>query len=544
MQSCEISSDSADDPLSCGPQRKRQPRIVVIGAGLAGLSAAKLLLASGFTDITVLEASEQLGGRVQSIKLGCATFDLGATWIHGAHGNPVYQLAEDHGLLEETTDGERSTGRISLYSKNGVAHYYTSGGQRIPKDVIEEFSDVYNEVYNLTQEFFQRGRPVGAESQNSVGIFTRNVVRKRVKANREDSEISKKLKLAMLQQFLKVESCESSCHSMDEVSLSEFGEWTEIPGAHHVIPSGFINIVEILAQEIPRSVIQLNKPVKYIHWNHSFNKEIHYIDSTYPNHNLDGQEEEEGYQVCVECEDCEFILADHVIVTMSLGVLKKYHETMFRPRLPQEKVSAIQMLGISTTDKIFLEFEQPFWSPECNSIQFVWEDDAEDETLAYPQDLWYKKICGFDVLYPPERYGHVLSGWICGEEAIIMERFDDEMVAETCTELLRKFTGNPHIPKPRRILRSGWGSNPYIRGSYSYTRVGSTGADVEKLAKPLPYPKSTKAAPMQILFAGEATHRKFYSTTHGALLSGEREAGRLIEMYQDLYQGRDEKTNK
>ncbi|XP_059821672.1 spermine oxidase [Hypanus sabinus] len=546
MQSCEISSDSADDPLNRGSQGKRQPRIVVIGAGLAGLSAVKRLLVNGFTDITILEASERIGGRVQSVKLGCATFDLGATWIHGAHGNPVYQLAEEHGLLEETTDGERSTGRISLYSKNGVAHYYTSSGQRIPKDIIEEFSDVYNEVYNLTQEFFQRGRPVGAESQNSVGVFTRNGVLKRLKAHRDDSGISKKLKLAILQQFLKVESCESSCHSMDEVSLSEFGEWTEIPGAHHVIPSGFINIVEILAQDIPKSVIQLTKPVKRIYWNGSFKKEIHCINSTFLNHNLDGQEEEEeeGYQVWVECEDGEFILADHVIVTMSLGVLKKYHETMFHPHLPEEKVSAIQMLGISTTDKIFLEFEEPFWSPECNSIQFVWEDDAENESPVYPQDLWYKKICSFDVLYPPERYGHVLSGWICGEEAIIMERCDDETVAETCTELLRKFTGNPHIPKPRRILRSRWGSNPYIRGSYSYTRVGSTGADVEKLAKPLPYPKSTKAPPMQILFAGEATHRKFYSTTHGALLSGEREAGRLIEMYRDRYQGReDEKTN-
>lgn len=451
MQSCEISSDSADDPLNRGSQGKRQPRIVVIGAGLAGLSAVKLLLVKGFTDITILEASERIGGRVQSVKLGCATFDLGATWIHGAHGNPVYQLAEEHGLLEETTDGERSTGRISLYSKNGVAHYYTSSGQRIPKDIIEEFSDVYNEVYNLTQEFFQRGRPVGAESQNSVGVFTRNGVLKRLKANRDDSGISKKLKLAILQQFLKVESCESSCHSMDEVSLSEFGEWTEIPGAHHVIPSGFINIVEILAQDIPKSVIQLNKPVKRIYWNGSFKKEIHCLNNTFLNHNLDGQEEEEGYQVWVECEDGEFILADHVIVTMSLGVLKKYHETMFHPHLPEEKVSAIQMLGISTTDKIFLEFEEPFWSPECNSIQFVWEDDAENESPVYPQDLWYKKICSFDVLYPPERYGHVLSGWICGEEAIIMERCDDETVAETCTELLRKFTAYADFIR--------WGSN-------------------------------------------------------------------------------------
>lgn len=75
-----------------------------------------------------------------------ATFELGATWIHGSNGNPVYHLAEDHGLLEETTDGERSVGRISLYSKNGVAYHLTNNGQRIPKDVVEEFSDLYNEV--------------------------------------------------------------------------------------------------------------------------------------------------------------------------------------------------------------------------------------------------------------------------------------------------------------------------------------------------------------------------------------------------------------
>lgn len=72
--------------------------------------------------------------------------ELGATWIHGANGNPVYHLAEENGLLEHTTDGERSVGRISLYTKNGVAHYQTNVGKRIPKDLVEEFSDLYNEV--------------------------------------------------------------------------------------------------------------------------------------------------------------------------------------------------------------------------------------------------------------------------------------------------------------------------------------------------------------------------------------------------------------
>ncbi|XP_050965871.1 spermine oxidase isoform X1 [Labeo rohita] len=539
MQSCEISSDSTDDPLSSALHRHRQPRIVVIGAGLAGLAATKTLLENGFTNVTVLDASDRIGGRVQSIQHGKTTLELGATWIHGANGNPIYHLAEDNGLLEHTTEEERSVGRISLYAKNGVAHYQTNNGKRIPKDLVEEFSDLYNEVYELTQEFFQNGKPVGAESQNSVGIFTRDVVRKKIMLDPYDSESTKKLKLSMLQQYLKVESCESSSPSMDEVSLSEFGEWTEIPGAHHVIPAGFIKIIEILAQDIPSRVLRLSKPVRRIHWNCSSHDTEEIVDQV--DHNQDQRPSHSP--VCVECEDGECLLADHVIVTASLGVLKKAHETLFSPGLPLDKAQAIQKLGISTTDKIFLEFAEPFWSPECNSIQFVWEDEAQLESQAYPEELWYRKICSFDVLYPPERYGHMLSGWICGDEALRMERCDDETVAEICTELLRQFTGNQNIPKPRRILRSSWGSNPYIRGSYSFTRVGSSGRDVEKLAEPLPYIKNTKAPPLQVLFAGEATHRKYYSTTHGALLSGQREANRLIELYQYSFGAETTKPN-
>lgn len=261
--------------------------------------------------------------------------------------------------------------------------------------------------------------------------------------------------------MFQVESCESSSPNMDEVSLSEFGEWTEIPGAHFVIPEGFMKIVELLAQDVPSNAICLSKPVRCIHWNYSARRrEQEQEQESNHNENNNGSQPHKdplilGHPVYIECEDEEWIAADHVIMTASLGVLKEHHKTLFSPSLPEDKVLAIEKLGISTTDKIFLEFEEPFWSPECNSIRFVWEDEAHLEQLAYPEELWYKKICSFDVLYPPERYGFMLSGWICGQEALYMERCDDETVAETCTELLRRFTGQHVHTQGNRAAHCG-----------------------------------------------------------------------------------------
>ena len=85
-------------------------------------------------------------------------------------------------------------------------------------------------------------------------------------------------------------------------------------------------------------------------------------------------------------------------------------------------------------------------------------------------------------------------------------------------------SGNPNIPKPRRILRSSWGSNPNFRGSYSYTQVGSSGADVEKLAKPLPYAESSKTA-VSMAQIGSAARRLTWRWA--AVFWGEVERGRL-----------------
>eukprot|EP00249_Psilotum_nudum_P029087 c39307_g1_i1 orf=1-498(+) len=83
------------------------------------------------------------------------------------------------------------------------------------------------------------------------------------------------------------------------------------------------------------------------------------------------------------------------------------------------------------------------------------------------------------------------------------------------------------------VLRSSWGRNPLFLGSYSYVAVGSSGADLETMAEPLPKfgGEGETSSPLQLLFAGEATDRHFYSTTHGAYRSGIREANRLLQHY-------------
>ena len=97
---------------------------------------------------------------------------------------------------------------------------------------------------------------------------------------------------------------------------------------------------------------------------------------------------------------------------------------------------------------------------------------------------------------------------------------------DQCVLLIRQFLGDPSIPAPTEILRSAWKSNELTRGSYSFLAPSSAPSDIARLAKPV----SVGGVPV-LLFAGEATHPCFFSTTHGARESGIREAKRLEDYY-------------
>uniref|UniRef100_A0A8C9DPE3 Polyamine oxidase n=1 Tax=Prolemur simus TaxID=1328070 RepID=A0A8C9DPE3_PROSS len=340
----------------------------------------------------------------------------------------------------------------------------------------------------------------------SVGEYLKREIRQHA-AGWTGDEDAKKLKLAVLNTFFNVECCVSGTHSMDLVALAPFGEYSVLPGLDCTFPGGYQGLTNRMVASLPEDVMVFNKPVKTIHWEGSF-QEAGLPGETFP--------------VLVECEDGSHFAAHHVIVTVPLGFLKERLDTFFDPPLPTEKAEAIRKIGFGTNNKIFLEFEEPFWEPDCQIIQVVWEDSSPLEDAAPSlRDAWFKKLIGFFVLPAFEYVGSPVpgsSGLSLGEDPAFWAN-----VLRLCG------SGNPRLPAPRSMLRSCWHSAPYTRGSYSYVAVGSTGDDLDLLAQPLP--ADDAHAQLQILFAGEATHRTFYSTTHGALLSGWREADRLLGLW-------------
>ena len=92
--------------------------VVVIGAGVAGLSAARRLRAAGVT-VTLVEAGSRIGGRARTVTFEGAPFDLGATWLHAAQRNPLVALAEPEDRLRNS-DAAR-TERVFIAGRPATA---------------------------------------------------------------------------------------------------------------------------------------------------------------------------------------------------------------------------------------------------------------------------------------------------------------------------------------------------------------------------------------------------------------------------------------
>ncbi|MGL4186587.1 MAG: FAD-dependent oxidoreductase, partial [Thiotrichaceae bacterium] len=119
-------------------------RIIVIGAGLAGLAAAKTLQAQGH-EVLVLEARDRIGGRIwTSTKWPDMPLDLGATWIHGVKGNPLTQLAQSLQVKQIATSYDNSI----CYNSLGKALNSSEAAalEKVRKQVFNAIKQAQNQV--------------------------------------------------------------------------------------------------------------------------------------------------------------------------------------------------------------------------------------------------------------------------------------------------------------------------------------------------------------------------------------------------------------
>lgn len=469
------------------------PKIAVLGAGLAGIGAATKLKSLGFTDVTIIEASGEAGGRVAKACFGKSWVDTGAQWIHGAsEKNPAYCLLKQQGLLGD------------VVTEEGTELMFHSKGHRVSEDLATR-------VYE-TGEHIIRQRHSGNPGKN-IGDYYAEKSLGLVNKSRSSTENTQDT-LNILSLVGKSLLVDIGAPLLSVVSLDSWQYYTHM-GEDLNIEGKMFQLPEVLLADFPKERLLLNRPVMKIIWDSSFTGD-------------DGR----VYPVSVECENGEKFLCDHVVVTFSLGCLKAAPSTMFDPHLPEDKKEAIEKLGFGCINKIFLQYEEAFWDSKAESISLLWEEETP-ASLSTDATQWQRNIQLFTVMRPREKFGNVLIGWCSGNVAQHIETLTEDELSAAITCNFRRFMGNPCIPCPKRVLRTQWKSKAFIRGAYAYIPAGVDAVIMDKLAHPLSSTKNS-TEDLQVLFAGEATMKNLYGTIQGALLSGYREAERLAQHYGRL----------
>lgn len=385
-------------------------------------------------------------------------------------------------------------------------NFFSSSGQIIDKEKCER-------LMALCLSILHESKPDLMNYKGSLGSYILSKYQEALRT-KEFEDIDSEISHQLLEYFQKYENSIEASDTWFDTSGNGYLSYWECEG-HPLLnwkDKGYATVIDYITKKKPDVSKALNIEEKVI-----FDKEVTHIDWS------------NDRSMTIKCSDGESFLADHIITTVSLGVLKENYKTLFSPPLPKLKINAIEGLSIGTVDKIFLEFEKPFWEKDWAGFSLLWSR-KDCDAIRGTRDSWLEDVFGF---YKVDYQPNILCGWIGGPSARIMENLDDETVMNGCLLLFDKFLGNRmNWKKPVRILRSKWYSNKHFRGSYSFRSV--TTDLLRTSANDLALPLYDSLGRPVILWGGEATSEHYYSTVHGACEAGWREAKRLVDFYSRL----------
>ena len=309
--------------------------VIVIGAGVAGLSAAKALAQAGHR-VTILEGRDRIGGRLHSSNAWAdLPIDLGASWIHGTKDNPLTALAAEAKAATVATSYDSSLLHIDpAYAALGL------------DDPDSDWAEAQVE----------RAMAWAEKRDKDASL------KQALEAVSPAAKLSP-FRRAQRDHYLAGNYEQEYAGPLDRLSAWHVDDSKEFAGDDVLFPGGYGQIATHLAKGL---TIKTGHVVKLVEW--------------------------DANGVSVICDNGNVFLGDRVIVTVPLGVLKSGAIT-FAPELPPRKAKAIDRLGMGLLNKHFLRFEKPFWPTDVD-----WHELVKPDPGKWSQWVSFTKAAGKPVL--------------------------------------------------------------------------------------------------------------------------------------------------
>ncbi|KAK8076763.1 hypothetical protein PG994_004035 [Apiospora phragmitis] len=328
--------------LPSSPTSQANPEafdVAIIGAGLAGLTAAHEVLRAGLSCV-VLEARDRVGGKTWSQPLagGQGIAEMGAAWINDVNQTKMIALARRYNLelIEQNT-----TGNCVLQSFDGKASTFPYG--ELPKAKLTKGS-FFIQFDQVTSEGVARIRDMCEADCQALDTFTPRstaldaMTFEAYLRSRDASETSLATATVWTRAMLGVEPSDMSAlfflnYCRSGGGLLQMRSDRQGGGQHLRIRQGTQSIAQGLAADLPAGMLRLNRPVQRV-----LQDGPSYVDVV--------DAEGAGYRV------------RKVITTVPSPALSNIS---FTPKLHPAKEAWSQSAGYGFYTKAIVVFKTPFW---------------------------------------------------------------------------------------------------------------------------------------------------------------------------------------
>ncbi|WP_326545402.1 FAD-dependent oxidoreductase [Mycolicibacterium sp. ND9-15] len=442
--------------------------VAVIGAGLAGLTAARTLRSAG-VDAVVLEARDRVGGRTLNQQVGGssgeAVVEMGGQWIGAGHDR-IRALIEDLGLATFDTYDQGA----KLWEQNGRVRRYSG---QVPKASALQLVDLHLALSRLERMARQvdpatpwsAARALEWDSQTVASWATRHartsVGRAFIGLLCEAVWAADPADLSLLHLLA---YANSSGGLTRLISTSGGAQQSRIVG-------GSQRITLAMAADLGES-IRLNAAVRGIDWR-------------------------DGVELAT---DIGTVRARQVIVAMSPTLAGRLN---YHPALPADRDQLTQRMPNGSVIKCMAVYDEPFWRANGLSGQGV--------SVTGPVKVFFDNS-------PPSGRPGILLGFLEGNQARKFGRLDRQARREAVLADFTKMFG-PRASRPDEYIDKAWADDEWTRGCYGAFLPPNTWTSVGSALR-------TPIGPIH--WAGAETATRSMGYMDGAISSGEHAASEVL----------------